>query len=242
MPDTVSFKIFRFDPQSGAPARFDTFQLPKHPGQNVLEALFEILEFQDGSLAFRYSCRGAVCGSCAMHINGKYRLACQTQVTALGDVITIQPLQHFPIIKDLVVDQEGFFAKHAAVQPYLKPDEAPPEKERLQTAEQRARVDDGANCILCACCQASCPMTFSDAEYLGPAILLQVDRFYQDSREVAKDARLDSVDGEHGVWRCHTVFNCTEVCPKGLHPAGGISHLKQGLVARCILGPFRHSK
>lgn len=242
MTEFTTFKIFRFDPATDKAPRFDTFQVRTRPGQNVLEALFEILEFQDSSLAFRYSCRGAICGSCALHINGKYRLACQTLVQDLRGEIVIQPLQHLPIIKDLVVDMEGFMEKFASIKPYLQALQAPPEKERLQSPQERERVDEGVSCILCACCQASCPMTLTHEGYLGPAILLQLDRFFQDSREDEKAPRLDTAAGEGGVWRCHTVFNCVAVCPKELHPAEAISHLKQGLVARKLFGKLKGQK
>ncbi len=242
MPETTTFKIFRFDPTSGKPPRFDTYQVQVRPGLSVLEALFEILEFQDPTLAFRYSCRGAVCGSCAMHINGKYRLACQTQVGTLGPEVVIQPLQHFPIIKDLVVDQEGVFGKYRSIQPFLQPQDDPPQKERIQSHAEREKIDEGSNCILCFCCQTACPMTLTDKEYLGPAILLKLDRFYQDSRDAAKDLRLDLANSEHGAWRCHTVFNCTAVCPKDLRPAEAIAHLKQGLIARKLFGWLKRRK
>lgn len=242
MAEYVTLKIFRYQPNVDTRPRFDTFQVRQRPGLMVLEALFDILEYQDASLAFRYSCRWGICGSCAMHINGRYRLACETRVEALGPEITVQPLQHFPIIKDLVVDFEGFFEKLAQVQPYLMPGDDDPAKERLQSPAQRERTEDGAKCILCACCQAACPMTLAHHAYLGPAVLLKLDRFHQDSRDDAKDLRLDLAEGEMGVWRCHTVFNCVEVCPKELHPAQAISHLKQGLARRKLFGWLRGRK
>ena len=235
----TTLKIFRFDPESGAPARFDSYTVDVKPGQMVLGALFDLLEYRDASLAFRYSCRSGICGSCSMHINGSYRLACETRVEQLGPEITIQPLQHFRIIKDLVVDLDDFFAKVDAIQPYLMPDREPPLHEWLQSPEQRDRIEDGAKCILCACCQSGCPMTDSHPAYLGPAVLLKLDRYFQDSRDHADDLRLDLADGESGVWRCHTVFNCNAVCPKGLHPAAAISHLKQALAHRQLFGWLR---
>lgn len=233
----LALKIQRFDPERDEKPYFQRFVVQTRPYMNLLEALFEVLETQDGSLSFRYACRGAICGSCAMHINGSFGLACRTQVASLpaGEVV-IRPLTHLAIIKDLVVDLDSFFAKYRSIRPYLQPEEPPPERERRQSPRERERVDEGSKCILCACCHASCPITRIDPEYLGPAVLLWGDRFVQDSRDTATAERLKLVDYSHGVWRCHTAFNCREVCPKDLNPAAGISHQKQRILLRRLLG------
>lgn len=231
--------VFRFDPTIDERGYFDEYVVDSRPGLTVLEALFQILEREDGSLSFRYACRGAVCGSCAMHINGRYRLACATQMSDLGEEVTIRPLNHLPIIKDLVVDMDGFFEKYARVQPYLLAAGATCcERETLQGPDERAQLDGLIECILCACCHASCPFTATDPEYLGPAVLLKADRFCSDSRDAGAERRLDAVDSEHGAWRCHTAYNCAEVCPKDLNPTASIAKLK-ALAMRCRMGPGR---
>lgn len=236
----ANLKVFRFDPEVDKETRFDRYQVDARKGMTVLEALFDVLENQDGSLAFRYACRGAVCGSCAMHINGLYRLACQTQISELGSSeIVVQPLGHLPIIKDLVVDMTSFFEKYEQVMPYLMNSAPAPERERLQTIKDRSKIDEQLDCILCACCHASCTMTLTDEKYLGPAILLKVDRFASDSRDEARPMRLKAVDSEHGVWRCHTIFNCAEACPKQINPTHAIARLKRGAIVRKLLHPFR---
>jgi len=237
VPD-VTFKVFRFDPDADEAPRFDTFTVPPFKkGLTVLEGLFYIQEKLDGSLAFRASCREGICGSCALHINGKYRLACETQVAELGHgAVTIQPLGHLAVLRDLVVDMEPFFAKYKSIKPFLMPGSPPPERERIQTADEQAKVRPSIECILCSCCHASCSVTDTDPEYLGPAALLWADRFIRDSRDNAEDERLDLVDQIHGVWRCHTIFSCQEVCPKDLDPTGAIADLKRKAIKRKLLG------
>ncbi len=266
--EVVTIKVFRFDPDKDKEPYFDSFKVQVKKGMTVLEALFDILENQDGSLGFRYSCRGAICGSCAMHINGSYRLACQTQIEKLEvEEIVIKPLGHLPVIKDLVVDMRPFFEKYESIIPYLisnpkkdpllfssktkqrgQVDPSPSAsgggsksgnsetKEQLQSLKERARIDEMIDCILCGCCHASCTMTLTDKDYLGPATLLKANRFYMDSRDKGGISRLKLVDGEHGVWRCHTIFNCNEVCPKYINPTRSIAKLKRGLIKNKILG------
>lgn len=235
----ANLKVFRFDPEVDQEARFDRYQVDVRKGMTVLEALFDVLEGQDGSLAFRYACRGAVCGSCAMHINGSYRLACQTQIGELGsNEIVVQPLGHLPIVKDLMVDMTSFFDKYEEIMPYLLNKGPMPERERLQSIKDRNKIDEQLDCILCACCHASCPMTSTDGNYLGPAILVKVDRFAADSRDQARPARLKMVNNEHGVWRCHTIFNCAEACPKQINPTHAIARLKRGAIGHKLLHPF----
>lgn len=234
----VIFNVFRFDPDADSKPRFDTYMVPPFKkGLTVLEALFHIQEKLDGSLAFRSSCREGVCGSCAMHINGTYRLACETQVGDLrGDTVTVQPLGHLKVLRDLVVDMEPFFSKYKHIKPFLMPGSPPPEHERPQTVGEHARVTPSIDCILCACCHASCTVTSTDPEYLGPAALLWADRFVRDSRDHAEEERLRLVDHLHGIWRCHTIFSCQEVCPKDLDPTGAIADLKRLAIRRRLFG------
>jgi succinate dehydrogenase / fumarate reductase iron-sulfur subunit len=217
----------------------------------VLEALLRIQAEQDGSLAFRYACRGAVCGSCAMMINGREALACRTQVHGLiaeprtlyqgpareegegpaerGRTITVEPLRNLRVIKDLVVDMEPFFAKLEAVEPWLQSQDAHPaagstqSTERLVRPEQLTEAEPYTNCILCACCHSVCPVEEADPDYLGPAALAQHYRFLADVRDDADERRLILVGGEHGVEGCDFVWNCVEICPKGVPPTKGIA-------------------
>ena len=229
----VTMKVFRFDPEKDKTSRYDTFQVPVRPGMSVLETLFEVLDKQDSSLAFRYACRGAVCGSCAMYINGSYRLACETQLSSLGSKeITVGPLPHLPVIRDLVVDMAPFFEKYDRVMPYLKTQSEPPEKERLQSPKQRKAINEAIDCILCSCCYSACPMTWTHKEYLGPSALNKAYRFVADSRDEATAERLKVVSGEDGVWRCHTIFNCVEACPKKIYQTDAIEILRRKTVSQ----------
>jgi len=193
----------------------------------VLDALFQILETQDHSLTFRYSCRSAVCGSCAMFINGRYKLACSTLISEIGRNVIIQPLPHLPIIKDLVVDLTTFFEKYKVIKPYVVPIKQPPEKEWIQSPKQREKINDSTDCILCAACYSSCPSVWTGKKYLGPAAILQAYRFAADSRDGILRDRVELLSSEDGLWRCHTIFNCTEACPKSLNPARFIESLKR---------------
>jgi succinate dehydrogenase / fumarate reductase iron-sulfur subunit len=242
--NSMKLEIFRFDPTDGKGPRFQTFEVPYVPGLTFLNALIYIQENLDGSLAFRSSCRAGVCGSCGMHIACQYRLACKTQVKDyLGSTITVRPLAHLPIYKDLVVDMTSFWAKYKYIKPYLIPgDEAPVGEERRQTPDERARIDGLIDCILCACCHASCPVTATDEEYLGPAVLTKAARFLLDSRDSAANERLVLTGDENGVWRCHTVYNCIRVCPKSIDPTGAIAELKRESIRRKVLGKKRPRK
>jgi succinate dehydrogenase / fumarate reductase iron-sulfur subunit len=233
----VKFKVFRFDPEKDKNFHFDTFVVPTRPGMTVLEGLLYIRENIDSSLAFRTSCRAGVCGSCAMHINGRYRLACETQISVCGNIIRIRPLAHLNIIKDLVVDMTPFWKKYKFIKPYLIPGNPNPVdiggKERIQTQDEREKLTGIIDCILCGCCYAACPMTATHEEYLGPAAFLKANRFFLDTRDNADEERLKLVASEeHGVWRCHTIFNCQKACPKELDPAGAIANLKMNAIFR----------
>src|SRR5665648_1033652 len=177
------------------------------------------MEHQDGSLAFRYCCRASICGSCAMYINGKYRLACQTNLRHVhADVITVEPMPHLPLVKDLVCDMSDFFAKYEYVKPWLIRNSQPPEREILQSPEERKKLDMPIDCILCGACYSSCPSVWTEDNYLGPAALLKAYRFEVDSRDEAGKVRMPGWDNERGVYRCHTITNCVEACPKELNP------------------------
>jgi succinate dehydrogenase / fumarate reductase iron-sulfur subunit len=219
---TQIFRISRFDPASDEKPHYREYSLETSEGMTVLEALLRIQAEQDGSLAFRYACRGAVCGSCAMLVNGQIDLACRVQVRGLGESVTLEPLPNLPLLKDLVVDMDVFFAKNRAVQPWLQPAGPDPEKERLVDPKQWAEAEPYTNCILCASCYGVCPAAERDPDYLGPAALAKHYRFLADVRDAADEERLALVDGEQGVEGCDMVWSCVEVCPKGVPPTQGI--------------------
>ncbi|MFA5794485.1 MAG: succinate dehydrogenase iron-sulfur subunit [Candidatus Brocadiia bacterium] len=228
MNSSVTFKVFRFDPAKDKDCRFDSFTVPFEKGLTVLEGLYYIMENLDGTLAFRSSCRAAVCGSCAMHVNGKYRLSCKTQVEALNsDTITVRPVAHLPIHKDLVVDMGRFFKHYESIKPYLMPSTAMPEKEFPQSPEERKKIDNFIDCILCGACYGSCPVAGSNPDYIGPHSILRAARWINDSRDTIQTERLNVVADNLGVWRCHSIFNCQAACPKDLDPAGAITQLKR---------------
>jgi succinate dehydrogenase / fumarate reductase iron-sulfur subunit len=237
----ITFKVFRFNPDTDTSPRFDTFKVPSFKkGLTVLDGLFYIQEKLDGSLAFRSSCREGICGSCAMHINNKYRLACETLVDGLSSSeVVVQPLGHLQVLRDLVVDMEGFFAKYKYIKPFLMPGSPPPERERSQTPDEHEKLLPNMDCILCACCQAACTVTAMDPEYLGPAIFVWADRFLRDSRDDAQEERLKLVGQLHGVWRCHTIYSCQEVCPKDIDPSGAIADLKRKAIKLKLFGGKR---
>ncbi|MBM4054363.1 MAG: succinate dehydrogenase iron-sulfur subunit [Planctomycetes bacterium] len=233
--DTVNFHVFRFNPASDKEAYIQTYEIPlTRKDLTVLEGLIYIQQRLDHSLAFRSSCRAAVCGSCAMHINGKYRLACNTLISKLNTkTVTIRPLAHMEIQKDLFVNMRPFWEKYEQIKPYLMPGKpSPPERERIQSTDERTKLDGLIDCILCACCHSSCPVTATREDYLGPMSFLNIDRFVSDSRDGAREERLALVNSEKGVWRCHSVFNCQEVCPKDLNPTGSITHLKREIIKK----------
>ncbi|MFQ5826502.1 MAG: succinate dehydrogenase/fumarate reductase iron-sulfur subunit [Dehalococcoidia bacterium] len=228
METEATLRVFRLDPDADPEPHYDTFQVTVTEKMSVLEALFSILERQDPSLSFRYSCRGAVCGSCAVYINGSYRLACQTLIeTLMGREIIVTPLPHLPVIKDLVVDMTPFYEKMTSVMPYLKTGAPAPEKEYHQSPKVRKALDEVTDCIWCACCHSACPLTWANKDYLGPAALTKVYRFVADSRDEAGAQRLQIVNREDGVWRCHTIFNCVEACPKNINQTEAIERLRR---------------
>lgn len=225
----VTLRIQRFNPETDSKPYYREYTVEVEPTDRVLDALNYIKWYQDGTLTFRRSCAHGVCGSDAMRINGRNRLACKVLIKDLGPKITIEPLLGFRIIRDLVVDMEPFFAQYRAVMPYLINDEPPPVRERLQSPEERALYDDTTKCILCACCTAACPI-FWTTEWLGPAAIVNAHRFLFDSRDRATEERLAVLNQKFGVWRCRTIFNCTEACPRGIQVTNAIEQVKRRIL------------
>lgn len=223
--------ITRFNPETDAKPHAETYQVEGREGWTVLDALNDVKWTKDGALAYRRSCRHGICGSCAMTINGVNGLACETQLSALPNSFRVEPLRGLPVIKDLVVEMDSVYEKLLSIQPYFINEEPPPtDAERLQSPEERKKLDGLYECILCASCTSSCPSFWADEQYLGPHALLKADRFLQDSRDRGGPERLARVDNQHGVWRCHTIFNCVEACPKALNPTQAIADLRRELV------------
>ncbi len=230
----VTVKIKRFNPEKDRKPYWQTFEVEADPMDRALDLLNYIKWHLDGTLTFRKSCAHGVCGSDAMKINGENKLACQVLVRNLikGDrgTITFEPLPAAPIIKDLVVDQSEFFEKFRAVKPWLITASPPPERERLQSPEEHELIEDATKCILCGACTHSCPSTWADPEYLGPAALLKAYRYVFDSRDEGADERLPVVDSSEGLWKCYTIFNCVEACPKEIDITRWLSALKRKAV------------
>jgi succinate dehydrogenase/fumarate reductase iron-sulfur protein len=245
----MKLKVFRFDRESGE-SRYDTFEIEPSPGMTVLSALFKIQEELDDSLAFRYACRGAVCGNCAMLINKVPGLACRTRIEPLlkseGKVklrsfpgmeetvswdpkneILVEPLPSLPRIKDLIVDMDKFFEFYREVRPVFKPTSKPPEKERLMTPDAVKELEKYTNCILCAACVGSCPVSGKDEDFLGPAALAKLYRFHIDPREAGNVSRLILANSKRGWWGCEFHANCKAVCPKGVPPFEGIGRARK---------------
>ena len=233
MPTTTkkTFRIHRYDPAKDSAPVIKDYVLDCDPMERVLTALNRIKWETDGSLTYRRSCGHAVCGSCGMTIQGASRLACKTLVKDIdGDIIEVAPLKGFPVIKDLVVDMSHFYHNLRAIQPYFITKSPKPVKEFTQSPEQYEQIDDATKCILCGCCTSSCPSYWKNDSYLGPAALLKAWRFLGDSRDEAKSERIDAVNGADGVWRCHTIFNCKEACPKEIDIPAALSRLKRAVV------------
>jgi succinate dehydrogenase / fumarate reductase iron-sulfur subunit len=225
----VTLRIQRFNPETDTKPYYREYTVEVEPTDRVLDALNSVKWYQDGSLTFRRSCAHGVCGSDAMRINGRNRLACKVLIKDLGPKITIEPLLGFRIIRDLVVDMEPFFAQYRTVMPYLINEEPPPVRERLQSPEERALYDDTTKCILCACCTSACPIFWTN-EWLGPAAIVNAHRFLFDSRDRATEERLAILNQRFGVWRCRTVFNCTEACPRGIQVTNAIEQVKRRIL------------
>ncbi|WP_327431157.1 MULTISPECIES: succinate dehydrogenase iron-sulfur subunit [unclassified Streptomyces] len=232
---TVTFRIRRFNSEVSAEAAWEDFQLEIDPKERVLDALHKIKWDQDGTLTFRRSCAHGICGSDAMRINGKNRLACKTLIKDLSPEkpITVEAIKGLTVLKDLVVDMDPFFQAYRDVMPFLiTKDTNEPTRERLQTAEDRERFDDTTKCILCAACTSSCPVFWNDGQYFGPAAIVNAHRFIFDSRDEAGEQRLEILNDKDGVWRCRTTFNCTDACPRGIEVTKAIQEVKRALITR----------
>lgn len=229
-----TFKIYRWNPGDNANPRTDTFEIDLDDcGPMVLDALLKIKNEIDSTLTLRRSCREGICGSCAMNIDGRNTLACTKAIDDIKEDVNIYPLPHMRVVKDLVPDLTHFYAQHASIEPWLQTQTPAPERERLQSEAERAKLDGLYECILCACCSTSCPSYWWNGErYLGPAILLQAHRWLQDSRDESTAKRLDFLEDSFKLYRCHTIMNCTNTCPKGLNPAKAIAEIKAKLVER----------
>ncbi|MEV6960030.1 succinate dehydrogenase iron-sulfur subunit [Streptomyces sp. NPDC051207] len=232
---TVTFRVRRFNPEVSAEATWEDFRLEIDPKERVLDGLHKIKWDLDGSLTFRRSCAHGICGSDAMRINGRNRLACKTLIKDINPEkpITIEPIKGLTVLKDLVVDMEPFFQAYRDVMPFLiTKDTNEPTRERLQSAEDRERFDDTTKCILCAACTSSCPVFWNDGQYFGPAAIVNAHRFIFDSRDEAGEQRLEILNDRDGVWRCRTTFNCTDACPRGIEVTKAIAEVKRALITR----------
>ena len=232
-----TFRVYRWDPDAGKNPAMDTYEVDLDKfGPMVLDAIIYIKNEIDSTLTFRRSCREGICGSCAMNIGGTNVLACTKAIADFDGDIAIYPLPHMPVVKDLVPDLTHFYAQYASIKPWMQTQSPPPpDAERLQSKEERAELDGLYECILCACCSTSCPSYWWNSDrYLGPAILLQAYRWIADSRDEYTGERLDDLEDPFRLYRCHTIMNCTNTCPKGLNPAKAIAEIKKLLVARTV--------
>ena len=229
-----SFKIYRWDPDTGENPRLDTYEVDMATcGPMILDALIKIKNEIDTTLTFRRSCREGICGSCSMNIDGTNTLACIKPIEEISGDVKIYPLPHMEVIKDLVPDLTQIFAQYESIEPWMKANTPAPSRERLQSPEERAKLDGLWECILCFCCSTSCPSYWWNADrFLGPAILLQAYRWIADSRDEFTGERLDALEDPFRLYRCHTIMNCTRTCPKGLNPAKAIGEIKELMVVR----------
>ncbi|HLC04888.1 MAG TPA: succinate dehydrogenase iron-sulfur subunit [Anaerolineales bacterium] len=227
----VRLRIRRYNPETDQAPHYEDYTVEAEATDRVLDLLNQIKWYQDGSLSYRRSCAHGICGSDAMRINGVNRLACKLLVKDVGEQITVEPLLGLRVIKDMIVDMEPFFEHYRSVLPFLVNDEAPPERERLQSAEQRERFDDTTKCILCAACTTSCPSYWANDKYVGPAAIVQAHRFIFDSRDRGGQERLKILGQQMGVWSCRTAFNCTNACPREIKVTQAIGEVKRAIAA-----------
>jgi succinate dehydrogenase / fumarate reductase iron-sulfur subunit len=230
----VDLRILRFDPEHDAAPHWESYGVDAEPMDRVLNLLISVKADLDGTLTFRRSCAHGICGSDAMLINGRNRLACKIRVDQLGRKITVAPLTGLPVMKDLVVDMDGFLAKYRSVMPFLIADTSPPERERRQSPADRARYDDTTKCILCAACTTACPSFWAQPSYVGPAAIVNAHRFIFDTRDDAGDERLEILADKDGVWRCRTIFNCVDACPRGINITRAILEVSRAVVERTV--------
>jgi succinate dehydrogenase / fumarate reductase iron-sulfur subunit len=229
----VQLRILRFDPDRDAAPHWEEYVVPAEQSDRVLDLLHQVKWYQDGSLTFRRSCAHGVCGSDAMLINGRNRLACEYLVKDAGQRITVEPVRGSPVVKDLLIDLDGFWEKYRSVMPYLVNDEVPEDgKERRQSQEERERFEDTSKCILCGACTTACPSFWANPDYVGPAAIVNAHRFIFDSRDHATEERLEIMADADGVWRCRTIFNCVEACPRGINITRAIMEVTRQIESR----------
>jgi succinate dehydrogenase / fumarate reductase iron-sulfur subunit len=233
---TITLRVRRFNPEVAAEAWWVDYELQMDPKERVLDALHKVKWELDGTLTFRRSCAHGICGSDAMRINGRNRLACKTLLKDINPdkPITVEPIKGLTVLKDLVVDMEPFFQAFRDVMPFLITKGNEPTRERLQSADDRERFDDTTKCILCAACTSSCPVFWNDGQYFGPAAIVNAHRFIFDSRDEGAEQRLEILNDREGVWRCRTTFNCTEACPRGIEVTKAIQEVKRALITRRV--------
>ncbi|MER8184062.1 succinate dehydrogenase iron-sulfur subunit [Kitasatospora sp. NPDC094015] len=231
---TVTLRIRRFNPEEHPDPVWVDYQLEMDPKERVLDALNKVKWEQDGTLTYRRSCAHGICGSDAMRINGRNRLACKTLIKDVNPEkpITVEAIKGLAVLKDLIVDMDPFFQAYKDVMPFLITNGNEPTRERLQSAEDRERFDDTTKCILCAACTSSCPVFWNDGQYFGPAAIVNAHRFIFDSRDEGAEQRLEILNDREGVWRCRTTFNCSEACPRGIEVTKAIQEVKRALVTR----------
>ncbi|MBR7962417.1 succinate dehydrogenase/fumarate reductase iron-sulfur subunit [Burkholderia vietnamiensis] len=235
MNDSRTIQIYRYDPDRDAEPRMQRYAVDVGPDDRMLLDVLGRLKREDETLSYRRSCREGICGSDAMNINGKNGLACLTNMKTLPREIVLRPLPGLPVVRDLIVDMTDFFNQYQSIRPYLINDSTPPERERLQSPEERDQLDGLYECILCACCSTQCPSYWWNPDkFVGPAGLLQAYRFIADSRDQATAERLDNLEDPYRLFRCRTIMNCVDVCPKGLNPAKAISEIRTMLVRRTV--------
>ncbi len=230
----VTLKIRRFNPEKDQKPWWGEYKFEAEPTDRLLDALNHVKWYVDGTLTYRRSCAHGVCGSDAMLINGRNGLACKLLLKNLGNKITVEPMRGFRVIKDLLVDMEAFFDKYRRMKPYFINHSEPPEKERLQSVEQRQKYDDTTKCILCGACTTSCPSFWANPDYVGPAAIVNAHRFVFDSRDEGEEERLSLLNSSDGVWRCRTIFNCVEACPRGINVTRAIGEVKKALLLRKV--------
>ncbi|HET7463080.1 MAG TPA: succinate dehydrogenase iron-sulfur subunit [Longimicrobium sp.] len=230
MASRLTVRVLRFNPETDEVPYYKEYAVDVEPTDRVLDALNMVKWYQDGALTYRRSCAHGICGSDAMRINGVNRLACKVLVRDVGSHVTVEPLMGFRVIKDLVVDMEPFFAQYRSVLPFFINDSRPPERERIQTVEDRERFDDTTKCILCAACTTSCPSFWANEDFVGPAAIVNAHRFIFDTRDDAAGERLERLNDREGVWRCRTIFNCTEACPREIKITKAIGEVKKAIL------------
>lgn len=238
--DAYTLRIFRHDAASDARPRFDDFTVEAGPGATVLDALFRVQREQDPTIAFRYSCRGAVCGSCGMVINGRLDLACRVQLATLGThEVVLEPLPNLDVLRDLVVDMDPFWTAYESVRPWLHEKAEIAERESPMSPKERDRIDQFVNCILCACCYAACPVAGREEGYLGPAAMAKLARFVEDVRDGRPAEQLDDADSGLAAWGCDMIFRCRDACPKDVRPSDGVAAVRRRLIKNKLRQSFR---